>query len=126
MSEQINEMLEQELRTEFEHMSTLKPGSEEKSQAINVMSKLYQLQSEQVKLEAEIEEKHNVAQTEIENSKQKSKDRYVQIGIAAAEIILPLVFYGVWMRKGFKFEESGTYTSTTFRGLFSKFKPTKR
>lgn len=46
--------------------------------------------------------------------------------IAAAEIVLPLVFYAAWMRKGFKFEETGTFTSTTFRGLFGKFKPTKK
>lgn len=28
--------------------------------------------------------------------------------------------------KGFKFEETGTYTSTTFRGLFNRFRPTKK
>ena len=54
------------------------------------------------------------------------KDRYFRLGIAAAEIILPLVFYAAWMKRGFKFEEKGTYTSTTFRGLFNRFKPTKK
>ena len=53
-------------------------------------------------------------------------DRYVRTGVAAAELILPLVFYGIWMRRGFKFEENGTFTSTTFRGLFNRFKPTKK
>lgn len=52
-------------------------------------------------------------------------ERYVKIGIAAAELVVPLVFYGVWMKRGFKFEESGTFTSSTFRGLFNRFKPTK-
>lgn len=27
------------------------------------------------------------------------------MGIAAAELLIPLMFYGIWMRKGFKFEE---------------------
>ena len=54
------------------------------------------------------------------------KDRYFKLGIAAAELVLPLMFYAVWMRRGFKFEENGTYTSTTFRGLFNRFRPTKK
>ena len=54
------------------------------------------------------------------------KDRYFRLGIAAAELLIPLMFYGIWMRKGFKFEETGTYTSTTFRGLFNRFRPTKK
>jgi hypothetical protein len=54
------------------------------------------------------------------------KDRYFRVGIATAELIVPLIFYGIWMRKGFKFEETGAYTSTTFKGLFNRFKPTKK
>ena len=52
-------------------------------------------------------------------------DRYVRIAVAGAELVLPLMFYGIWMRRGFKFEESGVYSSTTFRNLFSRFRPTK-
>ena len=57
---------------------------------------------------------------------EQTKERYFRFGAEAAGIILPLIFYATWMRKGFKFEESGTFTSTTFRGLFQKFKPTKK
>lgn len=42
------------------------------------------------------------------------------------KLMIPLMFYGIWMKKGFKFEETGTYTSTTFRGLFNRFRPTKK
>lgn len=52
--------------------------------------------------------------------------QYFKVGIAAAELLIPLMFYGIWMWKGFKFEETGTYTSTTFRGLFNRFRPTKK
>lgn len=58
--------------------------------------------------------------------KERKIDRYVKIGIAVAELILPLAFYGCWMRRGLKFEETGTFTSTTFRGLFGHFRPTKK
>ncbi len=53
-------------------------------------------------------------------------DRYVRIGVAAAELVLPLVFYGVWMKRGLKFEETGTYTSQTFKNLFNRFRPTRK
>lgn len=48
-----------------------------------------------------------------------------KIGVDIMGIALPLVFYGIWMCKGFKFEETGTYTSTTFKNLFSRFRATK-
>ena len=54
------------------------------------------------------------------------KDRYFKVGIAAAELMIPLMFYGIWMNKGFKFEETGTITSSTFKGLINRFKPTKK
>ena len=57
---------------------------------------------------------------------EQTKDRYFRLGIEAVGIILPLVFYASWMKRGFKFEETGTYTSTTFRGLFNRFRPTKK
>ena len=53
-------------------------------------------------------------------------DRYVRIGVATAELVLPLVFYGVWMSRGLKFEETGTFTSQTFKNLFNLFKPTRK
>ena len=53
-------------------------------------------------------------------------DRYAKIGIAAAELVLPLMFYGVWMRRGLRFEETGTFTSQTFKNLFNRFKPTRK
>ena len=54
------------------------------------------------------------------------KDRYFRVGIAAAELLIPLMCYGIWMNKGFKFEETGTFTSSTFKGLINRFRPTKK
>ena len=50
---------------------------------------------------------------------------YVKLGIELLSVIGPLVFYGIWMRRGLKFEETGTITSSIFKGLIGKFKPTK-
>lgn len=52
-------------------------------------------------------------------------DLCVKTGVEVGKLVLPLVFYGIWMNKGFKFEETGSFTSTTFKNLLSRFRPTK-
>ena len=76
-------------------------------------------------LDAENDARSCEEQFKAEQLKEQVKDRYFKAGIAAAEIIIPIVFYSVWLKKGFKFEEKGIFTSTTFRSLWSKFKPRK-
>ena len=75
-----------------------------------------------------MEDEANTRDDELKQTQiaEQVKDRYFRLGIAAAELMIPLMFYGIWMKKGFKFEETGTYTSTTFRGLFNRFRPTKK
>lgn len=58
---------------------------------------------------------------EIENR----NDRIIKVLVDGATIIVPIIFYNVWMKKGFEFEETGTFTSNTFKNLFNKFKPNK-
>jgi hypothetical protein len=101
-SKEIKDLLGEEIKTEIQNLSTLEPGSKEKSTAIDDLAKLYRLRIED----------------------ESRKDRYFRLGVEAAGIILPLIFYGIWLRKGFKFEETGTFTSTTFRNLFNRFRPT--
>lgn len=155
MSENIKELLNEEIAAEIQAISSLDSGSEEKSKAIEDLAKLYRLRIEETKSELDAEDKRsrrtleseaNVRENEIKKSQldeqikadvqdeqykrsqldEQVKDRYFKLGIAAAELLIPIIFYGIWMRKGFKFEETGTYTSTTFRGLFNRFRPTKK
>ena len=155
MSENIKELLNEEIAAEIQAISSLDSGSEEKSRAIEDLAKLYRLRIEEIKSELDAEDKRSrraleseasVRENEIKKSQldeqikadvqdeqykrsqldEQVKDRYFKLGIAAAELLIPLMFYGIWMRKGFKFEETGTYTSTTFRGLFNRFRPTKK
>lgn len=130
MDEQIKELLGGEIKGEIEKLSTLEPGSEEHSKAVENLAKLYRLKIDEaknewdyaVKYEAqESEERHRQTQKE-----EQAKDRYFKLSIEAAGLILPLMFYASWMRKGFKFEETGAFTSGTFRNLFNHFRPTKR
>lgn len=155
MSENIKELLNEEIAAEIQAIYSLDSGSEEKSKAIEDLAKLYRLRIEETKSELDAEDKRsrrtleseaNVRENEIKKSQldeqikadvqdeqykrsqldEQVKDRYFKLGIAAAELLIPIMFYGIWMRKGFKFEETGTYTSTTFRGLFNRFRPTKK
>jgi len=112
MDEEIKHLLENEIKTEIRKLSTLETGSEEKSTAIEDLAKLYRLRIEETRSERDFNE--------------KVKDRYFRLGVEGAAIILPLIFYGIWMRRGFKFEETGTFTSTTFKKLFNHFRPTKK
>ena len=153
--EQLKELLSEEIKTQIQDLSELDPGSAEKSKAVDNLATLYKLKIEETRMELDFDEKQarrkmdkenrlkddalKEQQLQDENSvrerdelirkeqlTEQVKDRYIRLGIAAAEIILPLMFYSKWMKKGFKFEETGTFTSTTFRGLFNRFKPTKK
>lgn len=153
--EQLKDLLSEEIKTQIQDLSKLDPGSAEKSKAVDDLATLYKLKIDETKMELDFDEKQarrkmdkenrlkddaiKEQQLKDENSVRERdelirkeqlveqvKDRYIRLGIAAAEIILPLIFYSKWMKKGFKFEETGTFTSTTFRGLFNRFKPTKK
>ena len=153
--EQLKDLLSEEIKTQIQDLSKLNPGSAEKSKAVDNLATLYKLKIEETRMELDFDEKQarrkmdkenrlkddalKEQQLQDENSvrerdelirkeqlAEQVKDRYIRLGIAAAEIILPLMFYSKWMKKGFKFEETGTFTSTTFRGLFNRFKPTKK
>ena len=141
---EINKMLDDAIETEIRNLNALETGSKEKSSVIDDIATLYKLRIDEVKANADAEEKRERRIMDSERQKaddaarmqedafkqrqiqEQSLDRYVKIGIAVAELTLPLVFYGVWMRRGFKFEETGSFTSTTFRNLIGRFRPTKR
>ena len=59
---------------------------------------------------------------EIIRDTMNDKVKLIDLGVQAAGIILPIMFYGSWMKKGLEFEKNGTFTSNTFKSLISKFK----
>lgn len=121
--EKIRNLLDEEIKAEIEALSSLTFGSKEHLTATENLATLYKLRVDETKTALDFEEKSENRKNDLA---EQVKDRYFKLGIAAAELVLPLMFYAVWMRRGFKFEENGTYTSTTFRGLFNRFRPTKK
>lgn len=112
MNNKIKEMLDEEIMSQIEEVSILDADSDEKTKAEENLEKLYRLKIENERLANEMAE--------------KKKDRWFRAGVTVFEVGLPLIFYGVWMRVGFKFEETGSITSSVFKGLTKWFKPTKR
>jgi hypothetical protein len=137
MSDEIKKELEKEILKEIQDLSALKSGSKEMDLAIENLATLYKLNIEEVKIEHEAIEKAydrgSADETSARDLKLKQqmlnesiKDRYFKLGLDVAGLIVPIIFYGIWMGRGLKFEETGTFTSTTFRGLFNRFKPTQK
>lgn len=137
MNDEITELLGEEIKSQIESLSSLETGSKEQSEAVDNLAKLYRLRIEENKNNWEYSEKFDRREMEDEAQKrdeqlkknqleEQVKDRYFRFGVNIAEVILPLIFYASWMKKGFKFEETGTFTSATFRGLFNRFRPTKK
>ena len=133
----IEELLSEEIAAQIQSLSELDSGSKEKSAAVDDLTKLYKLRIEENKSVWDADEKYNRRMMDDESSTKETdfkerqiaeqvKERYFRVGIAAAELLIPLMCYGVWMNKGFKFEETGTYTSSTFKGLINRFRPTKK
>lgn len=130
MGEENRSLLEEEIKAEIKRLGSLESGSQEHTTVVDSLTKLYKLKLEEDKNTYErldkIENREIDQESKTAQMAESVKDRYFRFGMAAAELVLPLMFYGVWMRRGFKFEQDGTFTSQTFRGLFSRFRPTKK
>lgn len=152
---EIKSLLDEVIEAEIAYVGSLSPGDEKKSKAIQQLADLHKLRIDEIKAKTEADEKRlrramdskqhraeltlkerqadgdEAARANEEQFKQHQLndqviDRYVKIGVATAELVLPLVFYGIWMKRGLKFEETGTFTSQTFKNLFNRFKPTRK
>jgi len=112
---------------------------EETDAATRALERLHKINHDRQQLELEYQQLElEYVKSKLEENKQlleearaeqqfvaEKKDRTIRHVIEAAGIVLPIGFYWVWMRRGFKFEETGAVTSTTFRNLISKFRLTK-
>ena len=121
MGENIKELLNEEIAAEIQAISSLDSGSEKKSKAIEDLAKLYRLRIEESKNELDAEDKrsrrtleseasireHEIKQSQLDEQikadvqdeqfkscqlNEQMKDRYFKVGLAAAELLIPLMF----------------------------------
>lgn len=130
MEENIRNLLDEEVVRQIQQLDQLESGSKEMTLAVNDVTKLYKLRIDETKIQMDYNDKVDSMNAQADNLNiqvdQNTKDRYLKLIIAGAELLVPLVFYAVWMHQGFKFEETGSIASSTFRGLISRFRPTKK
>lgn len=125
------EKLDLEIARQLEILEKLSPSDGEKYElAVDSLAKLYKLRIEEEKNEREADLADCQAEVDNEEKEKEAKDRkfdrWLHFGLDMASIVVPIVFYNIWMNKGFRFEKDGTFTSTTFKNLFHLFKPTKK
>lgn len=116
--DQTNEMLTRQLNEEIRKLSTMEDGSEEKTATINGINQMYRLKIEEARMNEEV--KAQKAEAE-----RQEKFKVVDTALEGARIVVSvsgLALSAIFMVKGFKFEQTGTYTSQTFKNLFGKFR----
>lgn len=148
MNEDIIAMLDEQMKAGLEGLSGLTVGSKEYTEAVEGLAKLYRLRIDDSKAameynkeidddnfrheQMEQEQKQHQEQAEREEQSRKEqlaeqkKDRYIRIGIAAAELVVPLVFFAKIYQMGYDLEKDGTFTVQTLKNLIRFIKPTKR
>lgn len=139
MENTIEGLLDDVIKSELEKMKDSIMSPEEKRTMVEYLVKLNCIQTERKEVkrkETELELKHLELEDKIEVQsddkaykevlvKREILQTFVKGGIEVFGVVAPIMFYSAWMKRGLKFEETGTYTSQTFKGLFGKFKPTK-
>lgn len=115
----INMLMGEEQKKLLVKLSSITPESDEYEVILNRIEVINAMLSDGTKCDKELELKR-------EQLEEQKKDRYLKYGVDAGLGLLTLAFYGTWMKKGFKFEETGALCSGTFKNLISNFKPKRR
>ena len=126
---ELNERLDKELERRFEDLENLETGSDEQGKATDNIVKLYKLrmdENEQENSKNADEDKAVLERHKLELEEQKAKDdKLIRIltGLSSAGLTIAGFAVGShWYGKGFKFEETGTICSSTFKGLMRDFR----
>ncbi len=130
--EEINKLMDEELKRQITSLTTLEPGSDKQTAAVKNLTALYEARINEDKILLDAEDKRETramarSDFQLKEAEQEERkvDRLLHAGIALLEIGLPLVCYGHWFRDGLKFEETGSITSSMMRNLINKFRPKK-
>ena len=139
--DEIKNLLNDEIKTEFQKLRTLKEGSDEKRKEIANLDTLYKLRIEEIKAEHAHQEhldrhelerdKHFLASQEqdddrrLKEAQHKSQNLYqwITIGATVVGTAASIISGHVIHRRGLKFEELGSVNSSHNRNFFSRILP---
>lgn len=115
---EMKNLLEAEIKAEFEKLEGLTPGSEDHKAVLDGLTKLMDRMTE-------IEKSENEVAAQAAVRKDERVDRIVKNVIGASGVILPLMVT-IWGTKAaFEFEKEGTVTTILGRGFLGKLLPKK-
>ena len=95
--------------------------SEARSEQVESIAKLRKIEVEREKAEAEIEMRQKELESQERQTKSQNIVRYVGYGVEIGLAVISLIAFESFKKQGFKFEEEGSYTSTTFRTGITQF-----
>lgn len=107
--------LDEALEREFERIKLQSPGDEGYESTTDRASKFYKLRADEELALKEFALKEKQADS-------SKKQGWVKIVVDGGVAVLSVGAYVLLMMKGFKFEETGSVSSTFFRGVLQKFK----
>lgn len=136
---ELNEMLMNEIESEFAALEELNFDSETYKTAVDGVVKLVDRAIELEKIRVDIDEKARTREVElkklqqikeaeqhkVEQSKNDRLDQFIRNGINLASIVIPAVLTVWGTYKTLKFEETGTVTTIMGKGFVNKLVPRK-
>lgn len=125
----IENLLYDELVTDFEKLRGMEPGTEERKVMVDEIAKLTDRAIEMKRLENDCKDKAETRLSDqavkLQQLEEDKKDRLLKNVIGAAGVVLPLIVT-IWGTKvSLKFEEEGTFTTIMGRGFINKLLPKK-
>ena len=128
---ELKEKLNKELERELGELEGLELGSDQMQKAAATIEMMHKLRMNEVNSDrdlevkkAELEAKEKELALETKKAKDAKVIAFVGTGVTLGTFAVKLVNDNLWMAKGFKFEETGTFCSKVFgeiwRGFFHR------
>lgn len=128
---ELKEKLNKELERELGELEGLELGSDQMQKAAATIEMMHKLRMNEINSDrdlevkkAELEAKEKELTLETKKAKDAKVIAFVGTGVTLGTFAIKLVNDNLWMAKGFKFEETGTFCSKVFgeiwRGFFHK------
>lgn len=105
------ETLDRQIQVQLEELALLE--GKERTEAINSLNTLYQIKLEYMRNETE---RLRLASESLEEKRNRRAQAATNVLSTGASVGTTLYF----LKKGFKFEETGVFTSSTFKQLLGK------
>ena len=116
----IETILRDEIRDEFDELSKIQIGSDEYKTTVDGLTKLMDRAIEIDKINTDAEMKEVEAELKSKQMDDERKDRKVRNGIAIAGIVIPTTITIWGTLKTLKFEEVGTVTTIAGRNFMNQ------